>query len=208
MRGWGDKERSLTEVVRLFNDTFPNHQINKSTVLKTIQRFQETGSVKNRSRSGRPSSANNENKQLDDLQSFIENPHMSVNKAGQAHDIAPRSIHRILRKNKLHPYKLLYVQELQDRMHFCARIMELLDASPNFLYQFVFTDEATFTLTGEVNNQNFCLSSDENPNWVRETHTQYPQKVNVWCGMIDAYLIRPFFKGNLNAQMYERLLVD
>ncbi|EZA54501.1 hypothetical protein X777_05480 [Ooceraea biroi] len=60
MRGWGDNERSLTEVVRLFNETFPNRQINKSTVSKTIQRFQEIGSVNNRSRSGRSLSASNE----------------------------------------------------------------------------------------------------------------------------------------------------
>ncbi|EZA46603.1 hypothetical protein X777_04258 [Ooceraea biroi] len=93
MRGWGDNERSLTEVALLFNETFPNRQINKSTVSKTIQRFQETGSVNNRSRS---LSASNENKQM----------------------------------------------------------MELINASPNFLYQLVFTHEATFTLTGEINNQN------------------------------------------------------
>ncbi|EZA51525.1 hypothetical protein X777_09814 [Ooceraea biroi] len=113
---------------------------------------------------------------------------MSVRRAAQAHDITPRSVYRILRKNKLHPYKLQYVQELQDgdnelRLRFCTRMMELIDASPNFLYQIVFTDEASFTLTGEVNNQNFRLWSDENPNWMRETHTQYPQKVNVWCGI-------------------------
>ncbi|XP_071576406.1 uncharacterized protein [Temnothorax nylanderi] len=198
MRGWGVNERSFTDVVRLFNNTYPNRQISKSTVLKTVRRFQETGSVKSRFRSDRPSSATNNDKQLDVLQTFIENPHTSVNRAAQAHDIAPMSVHRILRKNKLHPYKLQYVQELQDggderRICFCARMMDLIDASPNFPYQIVFTDEATFTLTGEVNNQNFRLWSDENPNWVRESHTPYPQKINVWCGMIDAYVIGPFF---------------
>ncbi|EZA51570.1 hypothetical protein X777_09737 [Ooceraea biroi] len=104
---------------------------------------------------------------------------MFVNKAAQVHNIAPRSVRRMLKRNKLHPsYKLQYVQELQDgdverRMCFCARMMELLDASPNFLYKIVFTDEATFTLTGEV-NQNFRLWSDENPNWLREINTHYP----------------------------------
>jgi len=34
MRGWGDNERSYSAVVRLFNDTYPNRRINKSTVLK------------------------------------------------------------------------------------------------------------------------------------------------------------------------------
>ncbi|EFN85433.1 hypothetical protein EAI_04163, partial [Harpegnathos saltator] len=60
-----------------------------------------------------------------------------------------------------------------------------------FINQIVFIDEATFTLTGEVNNKNFRFWSDENPNWRKLT--QYPQKINVWCGIIDGYLIGPFF---------------
>jgi len=72
MRGWGDNERSYTAVALLFNETYPNRQINKSTVFKTIEHFRETGSVKNRPKSGRSSSATNEEKQLDVLQTFIE----------------------------------------------------------------------------------------------------------------------------------------
>jgi len=63
MCGWGNNEESYSVVVRLFNDTYPNRRINKSTVSKTIERFRETVSVKNRS--GRPSSATNEEQQLD-----------------------------------------------------------------------------------------------------------------------------------------------
>ncbi|EZA47251.1 hypothetical protein X777_16557 [Ooceraea biroi] len=91
---------------------------------------------------------------------------MSLSRAAQVHDIAPRFIHRIIRKSKVHPYTLQYVQEVQDGdnelcLRFCARMMELIGASPNFLYQLVFTDEATFTLTGEVNNQNVRFWLDE-----------------------------------------------
>jgi len=57
---WGNNERSYFAVVRLFNDTYPNRRINKSTVLKTIEHFRETDSVKNRFKSGRPSSTTNE----------------------------------------------------------------------------------------------------------------------------------------------------
>jgi len=75
-------------------------------------------------------------------------------------------------------------------------MMALIDVRSIFFYQIVFTDEATFTLTGEVNNQNFRLWYDdlnENLNWMQETHTQHPQKINVWYGIIDGYLIGPFF---------------
>ncbi|EFN76594.1 hypothetical protein EAI_08946, partial [Harpegnathos saltator] len=114
------------------------------------------------------------------LQTFIEGPNSTINRAAQTHDIAPKSVWRILKKNKFHPYKLQYVQddialkfvwrilkknkfhpyklqyvqELQDgdverRIGFCERMMALIDVRPMFPYQIIFTDEATFTLTGE-----------------------------------------------------------
>ena len=40
-----------------------------------------------------------------------------------------------------------------------------------------------------------------------ESHTQYPQKINVWAGILNDTLIGPFFiDGNLNARAYEELL--
>lgn len=46
IRGYGDRIRSLEEVRRLFNDTFPERDpISRSTVSRTIQRFEETGSI-------------------------------------------------------------------------------------------------------------------------------------------------------------------
>jgi len=78
------------------------------------------------------------------------------------------SVWRILKKNKFHPYKLQYVQELQNgedrRIRFCEKIMALIDVQPIFPYQIVFTDEATFILTREVNNQNFHFWYNENSN--------------------------------------------
>ena len=41
------------------------------------------------------------------------------------------------------------------------------------------------------------------------THTQYPDKVNVWLGIIDNSLIGPYFiEGNLNARKFLDLLRD
>ncbi|KAG8324030.1 hypothetical protein J6590_102092 [Homalodisca vitripennis] len=42
---------------------------------------------------------------------------------------------------------------------------------------------------------------------MREAHTQYPLKVNVWLGVIGTQLVGPFFiEGNLSAISYQRLL--
>ncbi|EFN90175.1 hypothetical protein EAI_09895, partial [Harpegnathos saltator] len=90
-------ERSYATVAQLFNETYPNRRINKSAVLKTMVRFRKTGSVNNRPKSGRP--AINEEKQFDVLQTFIEVPNSTINRAAQTHNITPKSVRRILKKN-------------------------------------------------------------------------------------------------------------
>ncbi|KMQ85171.1 transposable element tc3 transposase [Lasius niger] len=212
MRGWGNQVRSYKEVMRLFNDTFRNENngISKSTVVRTVQRFQVTGSVKNRRKPGRPATASNDDKALDVLQSFIEDPHIFINRAAQQREIGVASIHKILKSNKWHPYKLHLVQELSEddfdrRVEFCDLMMEMIVDDPQLFNNIVFSDEATFELTGNVHN--FRYWSDVNPDWVRDNHTQYPQKVNVWAGILNGRPVGPFFiEGNLNARVYEAML--
>ncbi|KAK0167806.1 hypothetical protein PV327_001666 [Microctonus hyperodae] len=85
MRGWGDKERTYTEVLVHFNQTFRQGQIgiSKSTVSQTIKRFQETRSYKNRPISGRPKSATSVERQMEVAQAFVENHSLSIRKASQ-----------------------------------------------------------------------------------------------------------------------------
>ncbi|KAG8249494.1 hypothetical protein J6590_017477 [Homalodisca vitripennis] len=51
-----------------------------------------TGSVRNRPKSGRIQSATDEEHALDVLQTFIEDPHTSLRKAAQQHDMHPMSV--------------------------------------------------------------------------------------------------------------------
>jgi transposase len=55
MIGYGDGRRSYAEVMTLFNEIHPNRQpISRSNVTRTLNRFNQTGSVKERPKSGRP----------------------------------------------------------------------------------------------------------------------------------------------------------
>ena len=210
MRGWGDQQRGYKTVTRLFNENFrnENNRISKSTVISTIQRFEETGSVKNRLRSGRRKTATNNDKALDVLQSFVEDPHISINRVAQEHEIGYASVSKILKLNKWHPYKLHLVQELSEddfdrRIEFCDLMMEMIVDDSLLLNNIVFSDEATFELTGNVNRHNSRYWSNDNPHWKRDNHTQYPQKVNVWTGTFNSKPVGPFFiEGNLTAQVY------
>ncbi|EFN73459.1 hypothetical protein EAG_14193, partial [Camponotus floridanus] len=97
----------------LFNNTFSNRLlITKSTVQRTVTRFEQTGSVKDRPRAGRPKTASNDDKNIEVLQSFVENPHTSIRKTSQQCDISKSTIQRTLKKYNYHPFKIRLVQEL------------------------------------------------------------------------------------------------
>lgn len=214
MSGWGEVKRSYNAVRNLFNETFRVGQepISKSSVERTVRRFEETGCVKDRDRSGRPKTARNGDKSLDVLLSFVEDPHLSTRKAAQVHEVNTASIRSILKTFKFHPYKIRLVHDLNEddpdrRLQFCEDMMARIDADPDLPLNIVFSDEATFQLSGECNRHNCRYWSDSNPFWVRESRTQYPEKLNVWAGILNNRLIGPFFiDGNLTAAKYEAML--
>jgi len=78
--------------------------------------------------------------------------------------------------------------------------MEMINDDFLFLDNIVFSDEATFELTGNVNRHNCRYWSNINPHWMRENHTQHPQKVNVWGGIFRGRPVGSFFiEGNLSS---------
>jgi hypothetical protein len=215
MRGYGDLKRSYQAVADLFNERFPNRPpISKNGVVTTIHRFEEHGTVKDLPRSGRPKTATNEDVATDVLVTVMEEPHSTLRNLGTEYNISSYSVWKILNSNKYHPYKIHLVQELSEddfdrRIEYCDTMMQRLDTDPNFVKNIVFSDEASFLLNGNVNRHNCRYWSDTNPHWKREAHTQHPQKVNVWSGLIGSNVIGPFFiNGNLNGDTYRNLLID
>lgn len=216
MRGWGDRRRTYDEVVQVFNDTFRVGLtgISKSTVSKTINRFEETGTNKDRQKSGRPKTETSEEQQVEVAQLFVEDPHSSVRKASQQLQISQTSIFRNLKIIKFHPYKIKLHQEINEddpdrRIEFCEIMMERITQNPIFQSLIVFSDESAFQLNGEVNRHNCRYWSEENPHWLREHHTQYKQKLNVWAGIFRDQIIGPFFiDGNLDGPKYLELLQE
>lgn len=216
MRGWGDQVRGYNSVTRLFNEHFreKNNKISKSTVVRTVQRFEETGSVKDRPKSGRPKVATSEENSLHVLQSFVEDPNISLRRVALAQDNSLGSASKIMKINKWHLYKIHLHQELSEddfdkRIEFCETMMAMIDDDPHLLNNIVFSDEATFELTGNVNRHNSRYWSDTNPHWMRQNQTQYPQKLNVWAGIFNGQKVGPFFiDGNLDGPKYEAMLRD
>lgn len=213
MIGYGDRVRTHEEVCHIFNDLHPERNpISRSTVTKTLQRFKATGIVKNLPKPGRPRTSTNANIKQNITIDLEESPQTSTTNLALNHDISRRSVGRILKSEKYHPYKIQLVQELSEddfdrRLEFCERLMDICNVDEHFASNVVFSDEATFCLNGLVNRHNSRYWSSENPHWIHEAHTQHPQKLNVWMGIFENRLIGPFFiDGNLNGDKYLDLL--
>jgi len=70
------------------------------TVQRAVRRFNDTGTVRDLPKSGRPRSAGNKEKSLDVLLLFTEDPHTSVRRTAQEHEISKSSVHNILKRAK------------------------------------------------------------------------------------------------------------
>lgn len=213
MIGFGDRSRTQAEVARLFHENHPDlPAINRSTVSKIENQYRELGHVRPRPRQRQP--AIDDDERINVLLSVQENAVVSARQLAREHHISHSSVLRMLKNAKLHPYKMQMVQELIDddphrRVEFCDRFMTALDNHQIALQWVLFSDEATFSLHGHVNRQNCRYWADENPHWMRETHTQRPRKTNVWAGIIGDRILGPFFfDGNLTGPIYLDFLRD
>ena len=77
----------------------------------------------------------------------------------------------------------------------------------SFLSHVLFSNEANFANTGNVNRHNMRYWANENPRWMRTVRFQYPWSVNCWCGIVGNHVIGPyFFRGRLTDQVYANFL--
>jgi hypothetical protein len=84
---------------------------------------------------------------------------------------------------------------------------EKIDENEHFLQNVLFTDESSFPLHGHHNPSVVRYWSRENKHLSVPLRTQYPQKVNVWAGILGNNIVGPFFiNGNLNGERYLQLL--
>ncbi|KFM59228.1 hypothetical protein X975_23270, partial [Stegodyphus mimosarum] len=71
-------------------------------------------------------------------------------------------------------------------------MLRRIDDDAEFLKRIMFSDEASFHLSGIVNRHNVRIWGSENPHEYREAQRD-SRKVNVWCGLMHDRVIGPFF---------------
>ena len=84
------------------------------------------------------------------------NPHASSRQMEKKSGICQRSVLKILHQHKFHPYRMslhqdLYGNDFLKRINFCNWIRRKMRTDVSFLSHVLFSDEANFTNTGNVN---------------------------------------------------------
>jgi hypothetical protein len=146
------------------------------------------------------------------LQAFVENPHNSTRRvATDEGSLSATSVWRILKDAKFHAFKMERRQELKphhriQRVQHAHAQLQILADNPDFLKTLLFSDEAHFSIHGEVNHHNFRYWSNENPGLIREEPLHSP-RMTVWAAIGYGGVIVPVFvDGSINGGSYLALL--
>jgi len=123
-------------------------------------------------------------------------PHWSVRRVAARCRARPTTVWRYLRRQLgLFPFKLQLTQKRKrgdkvKRQRFCRWLLEKWDA-PRFRSAILFSDEAHFYLSGQVNKQNCRVWGRENPQALVESDPHAPH-ITVWCGLTSRGILGPY----------------
>ena len=204
------ESQSTILVQRAWRTKYKNIKAPSGHMIKsTISRFEKTGSVDNSTRS-HPSRAQKREEAKISLKTLIEEkPNLSIRKLMQQAQTSFSMTRNILRNDlMLKPYKQqtchrLIPTDYPKRVDFASWLLKLSSQSHEWI---ICTDEAWFSLTPEVNNQNNRVWTLERP----LDSIQVPlhdQKVMVFCAISANKIYGPYyFEGNVDSKKYHHML--
>ena len=214
LQEWWTSQKSHLTVSDAFQAKFPGEKVpSRQAIHQLAKKFQETGSVEDAVRSGRPVSVCTENNADLVLETFTQDPQTSQRRASNELGIARSSLRRIMKHFKLKPYRPRLLQALNEddpdrRIEFCEWLLEESSHDPSLLDRILWTDEAIFQTNGRVNRHNCVYWSDTNPHLIIERELNVP-RVAVWGGIWSNGVIGPFFfDGNVTGEKYLAMLED
>ncbi|CAH2092979.1 unnamed protein product [Euphydryas editha] len=136
------------------------------------------------------------------------NPTTSVRKISSRIGISTRTVNRILKREKLHPFHYKRVQSLLPRdyplrLAFFRRMLRKIRNEPNFFDKILWSNESSCKKDGYFNMHNLHSWQLTNPHLVREDRSQYQFKINLWSGILNGEVIGPFeLPDTLTAERY------
>ena len=181
-----------------FRQQFGKKPPSRLSVDRIIRKFDETSSIVDLPRCGRPRTSRSEKNIAQVAELFEDNPTLSLRKAVSATDIARSSLYRIVRSDlKLKPFRLssmhaIHGDDAQKRLEFCRWFLSEVDEDEGFLDRVMWTDEACFKINGRHNRKNVVHWSTNNPHNFVEHEMNVPG-ITVWCGIQSTGIIGAYF---------------
>lgn len=203
---------SVEDCRRRFRAEFGKESPPRQTLVDWKNKLLETGSlVHQKSGQGRPRSACDQENERRVLTSINADPTTSTRRMSNELEMSQSSVCRILKRNRFHPYKPLYCQELVDgdddrRRQFCEILSDRFTNDPAFLRKLTFSDECVFHLNGRVNKHNVHFWSADNPK-VRFTNPGQTPSVTVWtCISFNGIVATDISTHTMNGERYCAIL--
>ncbi|GFX09964.1 DUF4817 domain-containing protein [Trichonephila clavipes] len=149
--------------------------------LKFVKRFEKTEKLEDRARAGRPclkeARAPCIAVEMEAIASKAASGTNSAREAARRLGLPPSSVRNILRRIfHLYAYKLQSCHELlpadtAQREAFAKWAFSKMEQDPTWVFNILWTDEAHFSLHGDVNNHNCSIWATSNPlnGWITET---------------------------------------
>jgi hypothetical protein len=201
------------EVQKQWDDHFDTVSPAVSTILSVNKKFDETGTVEDLSRSGRPASVLSEEKLEEIEERIIQNPQLSI-RQGAAEAGVSKSFYQVAMKMlNFKPYHPTLIVNLNDddfdrRSEFCEIWLEKFQSDPLLIDNIFWSDEAKFNMNTTVNRHNCTYWARENPH-VKFTVPNTSEGIMVWCGMTSNGLVGPYFYNeNVTGLVYKQMLVN
>ena len=200
------KTENAQDVIRDWNHYFNTDPPTRLAIYKLRDKFDDTGSVADAPRSGRPSVCTEQNLTTD-AEAYARSSKKSLRRASAEIGIKRTSLHKILTKLHMRPYIPRLIHGLLEddpdrRSQFCQQFVRMCEDNPTFVDEIVWTDEATFKLSGHVNRHNCVYWSDTNPQFTITSQLNQPG-ITVWAGISSDGIVGPqFFDGTVTGERY------
>lgn len=146
---------------------------------------------------------------------FLCSPKKSTRRCSRELQVPQSTVSKILHKClRFTPYKLqlvqkLYLQDNEMRFEFCSNLQALMENYTDLMSKIIFSDEATFHLSGEVNRYNVRIWGTQNPHATLGLNVT-PQKLMCFCAVTEQSVYGPFFfEGpSITGQTYLEMLTN
>lgn len=200
---------SATRAMREYEAKYQKPPPGRTTVQYWKNQLWEDGSLKARSKSGRPS---DETTKTAVVRYFTENQeNVSQRKAAEEIGTSPATVNRILKKEGIRPWKYQMVHDIHGddpdrRLQFCEWIVN--QRSPDFYSRrIIFSDESNFYLNGCVNRHNLFYYSATNQH-LTLTHRMTSPSVTVWAAVSfdKGIVFQTMINQTMNGERYRETL--